>query len=223
MEEVQLILRNCDAICFDVDSTVIRDEGIDELAKFAGKGSEVASITANAMGGSMTYQDALSVRLNIIKPSLTMVRDFIRTCPPTLTPGIKKLVDVLHTTGRSTYLVSGGFLSLITPVAKQLHIPLENVYANRLKFYFNGDYAGFDENQPTSRTGGKAVVAQHLKDTYGYKNLIFIGDGVTDLESSPPADAFIGYGGNVIRPAVQTKAKWFVTDFNEICDVLLAN
>lgn len=55
-----------------------------------------------------------------------------------------------------------------------------------------GDYAGFDETEPTSRSGGKAVVIDFLKKTKGYNNLILIGDGATDLEACPPADGFIG-------------------------------
>jgi len=50
-----------------------------------------------------------------------------------------------------------------------------------------GSYAGFDVDQPTSASGGKPKVAQILKETKGYKRLVFIGDGATDAEASPPA------------------------------------
>lgn len=50
-----------------------------------------------------------------------------------------------------------------------------------------GDYAGFDESQPTSVSGGKKVIVQRLKDEFGYKNLVMIGDGATDMEACPPA------------------------------------
>jgi len=61
-----------------------------------------------------------------------------------------------------------------------------------LIFVCVGDYAGFDEKEPTSKNGGKAEVIQMLKEKYGYTKLFMIGDGITDLEASPPADAFIG-------------------------------
>ncbi|XP_023013779.1 phosphoserine phosphatase [Leptinotarsa decemlineata] len=220
MEEVQGILKRADAVCFDVDSTVIQEEGIDELAKFCNKGKQVSEITARAMTGNMTFQDALNLRLNIINPSLNQVKEFISTKPPTLTPGIRKLVEVLHNRKVLVFLVSGGFTSLIEPIAKQLNIPSEKIYANRLKFYFTGEYAGFDENEPTSKSGGKGVVIDLIKNKYNCKNIVMIGDGATDLEACPPADAFIGYGGNVIRPTVQAKAKWFVHNFKELIDVL---
>lgn len=52
---------------------------------------------------------------------------------------------------------------------------------------FTGDYAGFDENEPTSHQEGKAEVIAYLKHRYGYRRLIMIGDGATDLAACPPA------------------------------------
>lgn len=59
-------------------------------------------------------------------------------------------------------------------------------------FIILGEYAGFDVNEPTCRSGGKSEVIKYLKQKHGYKNLVMIGDGGTDLEACPPADAFIG-------------------------------
>lgn len=52
---------------------------------------------------------------------------------------------------------------------------------------FQGDYAGFDENEPTSQQEGKAEVVAYLKHRCGYRRLIMIGDGATDLAACPPA------------------------------------
>ncbi|KPI95676.1 PREDICTED: phosphoserine phosphatase isoform X2 [Papilio xuthus] len=215
-QTVQELFRTADCVCFDVDSTVIRDEGIDELARFCGKGDEVKRLTAEAMGGSMTFQEALKKRLDIIRPSVNQIRQFIATFPINLTPGITQLVKALQDRGVTVYLVSGGFRCLIDPVAELLNIPVSHVYANRLKFFFNGEYAGFDENEPTSRSGGKGLVIRRLKEQHGYQRLVMIGDGATDAEASPPADGFIGFGGNVIREEVRKKAAWYVTDFQEL-------
>lgn len=126
------------------------------------------------------------------------------------------MVQLLQTKHVDVYLISGGFKCIIEPIASQLNIPKENIFANRLKFNFNGkytlfftvlcfphmyisseslssgSYAGFDENEPTSRSGGKAIVVGSLKQNKGYQNLVLIGDGATDLEACPPADGFIG-------------------------------
>ncbi|XP_013194863.1 phosphoserine phosphatase [Amyelois transitella] len=215
-QSVQELFRTADCVCFDVDSTVIKDEGIDELAKFCGKGDEVKRLTAEAMGGSMTFQEALKKRLDIIRPSVSQIRDFIEKFPVHLTPGVSQLVKELHDRGVVVYLVSGGFRSLIEPVAELLNIPKTNIFANRLKFYFNGEYAGFDENEPTSRSGGKGLVIRRLKEQHGYQKLIMIGDGATDAEACPPADGFIGFGGNVVREEVKKRASWYVTDFHDL-------
>lgn len=80
-----------------------------------------------------------------------------------------------------------------------------------------GVYAGFDTNQPTSRTGGKGEAINIIRRTLDKNTTItMIGDGATDLEASPPADHFIGYGGNVIRDEVKNRAQYFVTDFKQL-------
>lgn len=66
------------------------------------------------------------------------------------------------------------------------------MYANKIKFYYDGYYAGFDEEQPTSRSGGKGKVIQTIREKFGYSIILMIGDGITDMEACPPADAFIG-------------------------------
>ncbi|XP_046620932.1 phosphoserine phosphatase isoform X1 [Neodiprion virginianus] len=220
LDEIKAILRTADAVAFDVDSTVIQDEGIDELAKFCGKGDDVTQLTKRAMQGNMDFRTSLSVRLSILQPSADQVKEFLRTHPIRLSPGIKTLVETLQSQKKQVFLISGGFRSLILPVAAQLNIPPENVFANRLKFYLTGEYAGFDETQPTSRSGGKRDVIKELKEHEGLKTIVHIGDGATDLEACPPADTMIGYGGNVIREDVKTHAPWFITDFNELVEVL---
>ncbi|XP_078535516.1 phosphoserine phosphatase isoform X1 [Lissotriton helveticus] len=214
--ELKELFRNADAVCFDVDSTVIKEEGIDELAKFCGVGDAVAEMTRRAMGGSVTFKAALTERLALIRPSLDQVQSLILDHPPRLTEGIKELVHKLHQRNVQVFLISGGFRSIVEHVAIKLNIPLTNVFANRLKFYFNGEYAGFDETQLTAESGGKGKVIGLLKERFRFKKIVMVGDGATDMEACPPADGFIGFGGNVIRHQVKENAKWYITDFEEL-------
>uniref|UniRef100_A0A834VA90 Phosphoserine phosphatase n=1 Tax=Sarcoptes scabiei TaxID=52283 RepID=A0A834VA90_SARSC len=177
-KSVRQIFRSSDAVCFDVDSTVCRDEAIDELAIFANKEKEVMEI---------------------------------------------ELVALLHSQGVHVYLVSGGFYSIIEPVAKELGIPYKNIFANRIKFFYDGNYAGFDESEPTCQQNGKAKVVAYLKNRYKYRYITIVGDGVTDLEACPPADAFIGFGANQIREKVKKEAKWFATSFYDLIEELKLN
>lgn len=80
-----------------------------------------------------------------------------------------------------------------------------------------GDYAGFDVNQPTSRTGGKGEAITQIRHALRQDTTItMIGDGATDLEASPPADNFIGYGGNVVREEVRNRAQYYVVGFEQL-------
>ncbi|CAN8016131.1 unnamed protein product, partial [Ixodes persulcatus] len=134
-----------------------------------------------------------------------------------------ELVAQLQSRGVAVYLVSGGFRSIIESVADELGIPRKNIYANQIKFYFNGEYAGFDETQPTSHQDGKARVAAFLKQKHGFQRVVMVGDGATDMAACPPADAFIGYGGNQVREKVKKAAAWFVYSFDELVQELNRN
>jgi len=221
--KTRALWRAADCVCFDVDSTVCRDEAIDELAKFANKEKEVMEMTRRAMRGGLSFRDALSQRLDLIQPDMKMLKQYLITHPPRLTPGIKELVSLLQSRDINVYLVSGGFSSIIEPVAKELHIPYKNIFANKIKFFFDGSYAGFDEREPTSHQDGKAKVVSYLKRRYGYRCVVMVGDGATDLEACPPAEAFIGFGGNQIREKVKSESKWFVTSFNDLINELNRN
>eukprot|EP00903_Cladosiphon_okamuranus_P013185 g12297.t1 len=230
VEGARRALRRAQAVCFDVDSTVIAEEGIDILADFCGAAEAVADLTSRAMGGSMPFQDALKARLDLMTPSKDTVARCLREHPPRLSPGISELVSVLHNRGVVVYLVSGGFRQMIEPVADQLSIPRRNIFANRLVFDDDGNdnnagsgtgkYVGFDAVEPTSRDGGKPKVVGLLSKEFGYECVVMVGDGATDMQAKPPAEAFIGYGGVTVREAVRNGADWFVTDFGPLIETL---
>lgn len=214
--------RSAEAVCFDVDSTVCMDEGIDELGEFCGAGEAVAAWTSRAMGGSVPFEEALSARLSLFKPSLNDVKNFLASKPPKITPGVEELVGKLHFKGTSVYLVSGGFRQMIAPVASILQIPEQRIFANKLLFDENGTYMGFDFEEPTSRSGGKAAAIAQIKQKFGHKKLVMVGDGATDLEARRPgaADIFICYGGVQLRGAVAAQSDWCVLSFKDLIQSL---
>lgn len=105
---------------------------------------------------------------------------------------------------------------MIEPVADQLGIPKERIFANTILFNDDGSYSGFDASEPTSADGGKPAVIQSLKNACGYSPIVMIGDGATDMQAKPPADAFIGFGGVVVRDTVREGADLFISEFAEI-------
>lgn len=213
-------LANADAVCFDVDSTVITEEGIDVLADSLGKGQEVAELTASAMSGSTKFEDALEARLSLLQPSKQAILDCLEQHPLELSPGVEEFIEALHEKMVDVYLVSGGFRIMIEPVAKALCVSKKNIVANTILFDSKGDYAGFDSNEPTSADMGKHKALKELEKEHGYETMVMVGDGATDAQAKPPARAFIGFGGIVKRPAVQEKACWYVHDFADMTRIV---
>lgn len=221
-DHVLKVWRSAQAVCFDVDSTLCEDESIDELAQFLGVGQQVADMTANAMGGSVKFEDALKMRLAIMKTSHQDIQNFLASHPPRISQGIAELVQELQRRKTAVYLVSGGFRPIINPIAEILQIPVEHVYANTILHDENGQYIGFDTSEFTSRSGGKPAAVKAIKAQHGYFPVVMIGDGATDLEARQEggADLFIGYGGAVERRSVAAGADWFIYRIQQLLDAL---
>ncbi|KAG5445828.1 Phosphoserine phosphatase, variant 2 [Clonorchis sinensis] len=205
-------------VCFDVDSTVCVDEGIDELARFLGCESEVQAVTSKAMNGELDFTQSLIRRLEIMRPSRSDIQRFLSFKQPSLTSGTKDVVQRLQDNGLHVCLVSGGFYPLVEPVAKLLNVPLENVYCNQLLFRDDGAYLGFDDTAPTCRSDGKATVVDGLIRRF-QTGVIIVGDGMTDAKACPPATFFIGFGGNADRPPVRAATPYFCTTMQELLDL----
>jgi len=206
-------LRNADCVCFDVDSTVVQEEGIDVLADFLGKGEQVAALTKQAMEGGLPFQDALKLRLDLLQPSRADIQACLQAHPLQLTPGVHEFITKLQAANKHVYLVSGGFRLMIEPVAERVNIPKSRIVANTILFDAHGHYTSFDENEPTSQDMGKPRALRTIQAAGGYHTMVMIGDGATDAQAKPPAAAFIGFGGVAVREKVVQVADWFVTDF----------
>jgi glycerol-3-phosphate dehydrogenase (NAD+) len=223
--------RNAHAVCFDVDCTVAVNDGLDLLAEFMNVGKEVAALTNKAMDGSMSLEQALTARLQIINPKPSDIHAFLAAHPPEsrLVPGAAELISALQSRGVAVYLISGGFRELSLPIARALGVPPKNLFANRMNWQFNDDtgavdrLVGFDENESTGHQFGKPKVIAALRKMFPYDIVVMIGDGITDVEAvqaTGGADLFIGFGGVVRRPAVVEKAEWFVDDFSILKEAL---
>jgi len=185
-----------------------------------GKGEEVAAWTRKAMEGNTKFEDALAARLSIIQPSRTAIEKCLVDHPLRLSPGIDRLIETLNRRGVDVFLVSGGFRIMIEPIAKELCVSKTNIVANTILFDDDGNYSGFDRLEPTSADMGKPKAVQRIKEQNGYDTIVMVGDGATDAQAKPPANAFIGFGGVIVRDAVKQKACWYVKDFEGMIEVL---
>ncbi|CAE8616972.1 unnamed protein product [Polarella glacialis] len=104
-----------------------------------------------------------------------------------------------------------GFSMPIEPIAEELKVPQDCIFAKTILFDKEGNFAGFDETEPTPRDGGKPAVLTQLKRKRGYKNMVMVGDGATDLQARPPAKVFIGFGGIQIREKGLSVWRWHLS------------
>lgn len=118
-----LKLSNFKLIAFDMDSTLINIECIDEIADAAGRKAEVAAITEAAMRGEITdFKDSLRRRLALLKGVSAESLEAVYTQRLQINPGAKELIDACQKVGMKVLLVSGGFTYFADKVKQRLNI-----------------------------------------------------------------------------------------------------
>jgi len=201
--------RDFDVIFFDCDSTLSKVEGIDELAIRAGVAEELVPLTNAAMEGSIPLQDIYRKRLELIRPDQDALNWVSQRYVDQMVEGATEVVSELIKQGRSVHIISGGLRQAVLSVGIFLGIPDGQVHAVDINFDEQGNYAGFDEQSPLARAGGKAEICRKvLSQNHG--NAALIGDGVTDLEAAEAGVYVIGFGGVARREAVVQGASAYV-------------
>lgn len=201
-------------VFLDVDSCLTRIEGIDMLGQMHGKTDEIKKLTNLAMNGEVPLDEVFARRLNLIRPrqeDLELVaQEYIRT----ITQDAPEVIKALRSLGVDVRLISGGYDAAIFPLAKHLGIPQTFVHANRLFFDKNGNYEGFDENNPLSKQGGKKAIIEKLRrdGVSIWGPVAIVGDAVSELETKPATDFRVGFGGHVKREKVEDEADVFIHD-----------
>ncbi|WP_438482826.1 HAD-IB family phosphatase [Oleiharenicola lentus] len=197
-------------VIFDCDSTLSAIEGVDELARV--RGPEVfeksEAMTNAAMEGKIRVEDVFGARLKIIQPHRDDVAKVGQLYLDTIEPDAVAVIADLKNTGWTPIILSGGFRQAIQPLAK--HLGIERIEAVDLFFDAAGNYTGFDEQFPTTRSGGKPARIADLKKAYAPVRTVMIGDGASDLEAKPVVDLFVGFGRYLERPKVKAGSQAFI-------------
>ena len=174
----------------DMDSTMIGQECIDELADFAGLKERIAAITERAMRGELDFEAALRERVGLLKG---LSESAIKQClDERIRPmdGARTLVATLKARGAKTVLVTGGFHAFADPVAEQLGF--EHVVANRLGVHggvLTGDVVGGIVDSSVKR---KVLIEEAARLGEGAGSLA-TGDGANDIPMLEAATHGIAY------------------------------
>jgi len=203
-------------ICLDCDSTLSAIEGIDELARRRGPAvlAQVAAMTNDAMEGRIPLERVFARRLEIIRPGRAEAEAVGRQYVTEVEPTALATLAQLKAAGWTPVIVSAGYTQAIQPLADFLGI--DRIEAVRLEFDSRGDYAGFDETHPAARKGGKPEIVQALKNELHPARVVAVGDGVSDLETAPVVDLFVGFGRYVTRAKVKAGAGVFIASLAEL-------
>jgi phosphoserine phosphatase len=177
-------------VIFDCDSTIIKEEIIDELAKVAGVGDAVQAMTAKAMNGEVSYTESVKKRVSLLK-GLTVDQLELLTKSIHLTPGAEELIATLHHMGYKVGVVSGGFTFFTDYLRKRLN--LDYVFANEL---------AVEDGVVTGEIRGEIVDAEKKgdilkkiaeKEHISVDQIVAVGDGANDrfmLQNAGLAIAF---------------------------------
>lgn len=186
----------------DMDSTMIGQECIDELADMAGVGERVADITARAMNGELLFEDALRERVGLLKDLDAAIIDRVLDERITLAPGAEELLTTMKANGVHCALVSGGFTAFTSRVAEVLGF--DEHRANTLLIE-NGVLTG-QVQDPIVGQDAKVRALRDLTSRLGIENdqVMAVGDGANDLGMIKLAGAGVALHA---KPAVAAQAE----------------
>jgi phosphoserine phosphatase len=195
-----IFLRNRRLFAFDMDSTLIQGEVIDELAKMAGVGDEVVRITEAAMRGELGFDESFSRRVALLKGlSAERVHSLLDTIP--LAEGAERLVQTLRLLGYKTAILSGGFTFFARSLQERLGI--DTVHANELEIA-DGKVTG-RVIPPIINGTRKALLLGEIARSEGIslEQVVAVGDGANDIPMLSLAGMGIAYRA---KPLVRQSA-----------------
>lgn len=175
----------------DMDSTIIGQECIDELADFAGLKAEISAITERAMRGELDFEAALTTRVGMLKglPEAVLEESFRTRI--TLNPGAKTLVATMNKLGATTVLVSGGFTYFVERIARLAGF--QQFQANELLIE-NGALTGEVRTPILGREAKERALRHFAKaNSVPLAETLAIGDGANDLDMIGAAGLGVAY------------------------------
>lgn len=205
-------------LCADMESTIIEQELIDEIAKLAGRHDEIAAITTAAMQGKLDFAASLVRRVALFEGLAVERLDAILE-RATLMPGAETLVHTMRTNGARTALISGGFTLFAERIGARLGF--DHVVANVLEIE-NGRLTG-RVREPILGPQGKADALARLAREHGLalSDTIAVGDGANDLTMLASAGLGVAFRAKpILRDAAQASPTGAVVTHGDLTALL---
>lgn len=211
---------NFQSVILDVDSTLAGIEGIDWLAARRSPeiGRQIEQLTADAMTGKRTLEEVYGARLETVRPAAAELAELAEAYWKNVVPGAAEAIRRMSAAGVRIEVVTSGVHAAVAPFAARLGLPGERVHAVRLEFDERGNYTSFDARASLVVQGGKRLVAEALRLE---RPVLAVGDGITDAEIRPVADAFAAFTGFVRRDSVVAIADFTINSFAELEHLVL--
>lgn len=207
VQEDTVFRRNRRLVAFDMDSTLIQAEVIDELAKVHGVGNAVAAITERAMRGELKFRDSFRERAALLaglpESALAQVAESV-----TLTDGAHRLIRALKMFGYKTAIISGGFQYVGEHLKRSLGI--DYVFANRLAVRDGVMTGEVDGEIVDAERKAELLLEIARREGISRQQTIAIGDGANDLPMLSAAGLGIAYHA---KPLVKETASHAISNF----------
>ena len=183
----------------DMDSTIIQEESLDELARQIGKEKEVIRITNEAMNGQIDFKKALLARVAILKGEPTEILEKLKK-GISINDGAIELIKTMKHNNSITVLVSGGF-TFLTEYLKTL-LGFDYTHANSLEISYNNlnkmCLTGRVIDPILDRKAKACYLDQYVtKNKLNYEDTICVGDGANDIEMIKKAGLGVSYNGKI--------------------------
>ena len=189
-------------ICFDMDSTLIQTECIDELAMRAGVGEQVKAITEQAMRGEIDFRESFTRRVALLKGlDVSVMKDIAENLP--ITEGVDRLMTILKTCGYKIAILSGGFTYFGEYLQRRYGI--DYVYANELEIDADGKLTGrYVGEIVDGRRKAELLKLIAQVEKVNLAQTIAVGDGANDLPMLSEAGLGIAFHA---KPRVVANAR----------------
>ncbi|HRN85976.1 MAG TPA: HAD-IB family phosphatase [Candidatus Dojkabacteria bacterium] len=210
-------------IIIDFDSTFVKLEGLEELAKITLNGNtrkqeiinKIEEITNQGMTGKISFQDSLDSRLKMFKSSRSDIANLVDLLKENISESIIRNKNFFQDNSSNIYIISGGFEEWIVPIVKEFGIDEMNVLSNKFIYDLEDNISGIDRDIALCKTGGKIECVKNLKLS---GNKVMIGDGYTDYEvkKSGEVDKFVLFTENVHRTELDDYADYTSKSWEDV-------